>query len=129
VGSGYFRLTDVHGNLVESYLPEHPGLAKSEAAMDEPERDYLRQRIKELERAKGRWKALALALLAGLALFLLVGGMGSVLTLGLFQARRQEALMEAEMAAARARELEVLAKQAKENEAKQQSKKAAEPGK
>jgi hypothetical protein len=97
--------------------------------MDEPERDYLRQQIKELERAKGRWKALALVLLAGFALFLLVGGMGSVLTFGLFQARRHEALMEAEMAAARARELEVLAKQAKENEAKQQSKKAAEPGK
>jgi hypothetical protein len=100
--------------------------------MDERERDYLRQQIKDLERSKVRWKALALLLLAAFVLFLVVGG-GTVATYGLFslsrvqleqekEARRaaEEARAEAEAAAVGA--LEALAKETEQKAAKQQVK-------
>jgi hypothetical protein len=80
--------------------------------MDKNEADYLRQQIRELERAKNRWKAATVFLLAAFALFLVLG-MGSVLTYGLFgfnsAARRAR---DAEMLARERAEAEMRARQA-----------------
>jgi hypothetical protein len=82
--------------------------------MDEHEAAYLRQQIRELQRAKNRWKVATLFLLAAFGLFLVLG-MGSVFTYGLFsfptEARRAR---EAEMAEMRARQAEMQAQQALE---------------
>src|SRR3954467_2505335 len=48
-------------------------------AMSQPQEEDLPQRIRDLERARRRWKGLALGLLALLAVFLVVGaGLGLV---------------------------------------------------
>ncbi len=78
--------------------------------MDEQEAEYLRQHIRDLERSRGRWRAIALGSLIAMALFLAIGG-GTTITLGLAtrQRMREEALrareaeMEAKMQAERAR--------------------------
>jgi cell division protein FtsB len=93
-----------------------------EVAMDEREAEYLRQQIRELERAKNRWKAATVALLAAFALFLVLGT-GSVLTYSLFSVRTEAlrardaemmAREQAEMAEIRARQAEMQAQQALE---------------
>jgi hypothetical protein len=63
--------------------------------MNEPERDYLRQQIRSLEKANRRWKALVFFLLAAFGLFLILG-MGTAFTHGLSVVRMQR--MEAEQA-------------------------------
>jgi hypothetical protein len=93
--------------------------------MDEHEAAYLRQQIRELQRAKYRWKAATLFLVAACGLFLVLG-MGSVLSYGLFSVRTdamraREAEMvareQAEMAEMRARDAERQAQQALEKAA------------
>jgi hypothetical protein len=67
--------------------------------MDEREREYLRQQIQELERARRRWKAATIFLLVGSILFVVVAT-GTLATHGLFTARIQieEARRQAEEA-------------------------------
>ena len=54
--------------------------------MDDRERDYFRQMIHDLERAKRRWQVLAFTLLAAFVLFLIVG-MGSIVLYGIGNVR------------------------------------------
>jgi hypothetical protein len=93
--------------------------------MDENEVAYLRQQIRELQRAKTRWRLATLFLLAAFGLFLVLG-MGSVASYGLFSVRTEamrareaemEAREQAEMAEMRAREAERQAQQALEKAA------------
>jgi hypothetical protein len=69
--------------------------------MDEQERDYLRQQIRQLEQSKRRWKLATITLAAALAIFLLVGAASSFL-FGI--GRLQQARLMAEMERARAAE-------------------------
>jgi hypothetical protein len=79
--------------------------------MDEQENAYLKQQIRELDRAWRLWKASTLSLLAAGVLFLVLG-MGSMATYGILgtksalQAERQAA-MDAQMQAERARAAEM----------------------
>src|SRR5436853_7899644 len=91
---------------------------ESEVAMDDRERDYFRQMIHDLERAKRLWQVLAFTLLAAFVLFLIVG-MGSIVLYGIGNVRlaaqmREAAQMQAEEARAQA---EVAALRAQEAEA------------
>jgi hypothetical protein len=81
--------------------------------MDDQERDYFLQTIRELERGKRRWQVVALLLLAAFALFLVVG-MGSLTLfgLGLERSRTREAMMRAEEARAQAEAARAVAVQA-----------------
>jgi hypothetical protein len=84
--------------------------------MDEHEAAYLKQQVRDLDRARRVWKAFALSLLAAGALFLILG-MGSLATYGFAQRNRavqaeREAMMEAQMQAERARAAEMAAKAA-----------------
>jgi hypothetical protein len=90
--------------------------------MDEREADYLRQLIRELERAKNRWKAATLVLIAALVLFLVLGT-GTTLLYGLFVGRTEamrardaemQARQQAEEAEMRARQAEMQAQAALE---------------
>jgi hypothetical protein len=90
--------------------------------MDEREAEYLRQRIRELERAKSRWKAATLVLIAAFGLFLVLGT-GTALLYGLFFGRTQamrardaemQAREQAVMAEMRARQAEMRAQAALE---------------
>src|SRR5438874_2407772 len=80
-----------------------------EPAMNDTERDQLLQRITVLERARGRWRLLALGLAALLVLCLL-GGVGPGLTQAARaraeQARAEQARAEAERAAAERQRLQ-----------------------
>jgi hypothetical protein len=72
--------------------------------MDENERQYLRQQIRELERAKQRWKLLVFLLLAVVGSFL-VAGAATLGGYGLFSIRRaREEAMRAQLEALRAQE-------------------------
>jgi hypothetical protein len=71
--------------------------------MDEQERDYLRQRIRQLEQSNRRWKIATITLAAALAIFLMVGAASSFL-FGI--GRLQQTRMMAEMERARAAEAE-----------------------
>jgi hypothetical protein len=71
--------------------------------MDEQERDYLRQQIRQFEQSKRRWKLATITLAAALAIFLVVGAASSFL-FGI--GRLQQARMMAEMERARAAEAE-----------------------
>ena len=79
--------------------------------MDEQENAYLKQQIRELDRARRLWKVSTLSLLAAGVLFLVLG-MGSMATYGILgtrsalQAERQTA-MDARMQAERARAAEM----------------------
>ena len=89
--------------------------------MDEQERDYLGQQIKELERSKGRWKLATLTLVAALAIFLIVGGLSSLL-FGMRQLRlRQDQLiMEMERDRAAEAEARLQAEQLRQQEGKKE---------
>src|SRR5215471_16648917 len=50
---------------------------KKEPRMDEPEREYLLQQVRQVERSNRRWKLLAITLAGALATFLIAGGMTS----------------------------------------------------
>jgi hypothetical protein len=65
--------------------------------MDEPERNYLRQQIQQLERSKGRWKLATIILAAILLINLIVGGASS-----LFLLQRQTIMMRLALDAERA---------------------------
>jgi hypothetical protein len=107
--------------------------------MDEPEADYLRQQIHELQQANARWKALALISLCVLAFLVLLGG-ATLLTGGLVmgQRRAREAEMdarrqadEARMQAEQARDAEMAARRRGEEAGRQakETRRAAEPNK
>jgi cell division protein FtsB len=101
--------------------------------MDENEVGYLRQQIRELQRANSRWKVATLFLLAALGLFLVLC-MGTVVSYGLFSVRTEAmrardaemmAREQAEMAEMRARQAEMQAKQALEKTAESKNGKTA----
>ena len=75
--------------------------------MDEAEREYLWQQIKSLEKAKRRWKALAISLLAAFGVFIILG-MSTLMHNG-FRLREEAMLarMQAEAEAQRARAAEM----------------------
>jgi hypothetical protein len=87
--------------------------------MDVQERDYLRQQIQELERSKGRWKLATIILAAALAIFLVVGGLSSLL-FGMRQLRLRQDQLMMEMERDRAAEAEarLQAEQLRQAEAK-----------
>jgi hypothetical protein len=102
--------------------------------MDENEAAYLRQQIRELQRAKSRWKVATLFLLVAFGLFLVLG-MGSVLSYALFSVRTEAmrardaemmAREQAEMAKMRARQAEMQAQQALEKATESKNKKATQ---
>ena len=69
--------------------------------MDENELNYLRQQYRDADRARRRWRAFALGLLAVFAFFVLASGL-AVLVRGVFWERQQVMriqIMEAERAA------------------------------
>jgi hypothetical protein len=70
--------------------------------MDEQERDYLKQLIRQLDQSKGRWKLATITLAAALALFLTVSGGSSLVLMRRNAAMLQQALAEREMARAQA---------------------------
>jgi hypothetical protein len=81
--------------------------------MDEQERDYLRERIRELERSNRRWKLATSTLTAALAIFLIVGGLSSHLL-----RLRQEKMMDIERARAAEAEARLQAEQLRHVEGK-----------
>jgi hypothetical protein len=99
--------------------------------MDEQERDYLRQQIRELQQANSRWKALAIICVSILA-FVFVAGGATVLSGGMLMSRRmhmealraRDAEMEARMEAEEAQMQADRARQA-EMEARMQAAEAA----
>jgi hypothetical protein len=68
--------------------------------MDEPERDYLRQQLQDLERSKRRWKLATFILAAVLVINLILGGASSVFVLQRHRVMMQQALAERERARA-----------------------------
>jgi hypothetical protein len=62
--------------------------------MDEQERDYLWQNIRQLERSKLRWKVATISLVAALAIFLIMGGF----LIGARQLRQTRMMLEVERA-------------------------------
>ncbi len=71
-------------------------LAKKEARVDEQERDYLRQQIRQLEQSNRRWKLVAITLAATLVIFVIVGAVSSLPVVQL----QREAMMQLEQARA-----------------------------
>jgi hypothetical protein len=94
--------------------------------MDEREREYLRQQIQDLERARRRWKAAAIFLLVGSILFVVVTT-GTLVTHGLFPTRLRmyEAQREAEEARYQAIMAEAEARKAAEQSLKSPDKSPA----
>jgi hypothetical protein len=82
--------------------------------MDEQENAYLKQQIREIDRARRLWKAIALSLVAAGVLFL-VFGMGSMASYDILRTRsalqrERQAAIEAQMQAERARAAEMAAR-------------------
>jgi hypothetical protein len=75
--------------------------------MDEYEAEHLRQRNRELEQSRGRWRAVAIFSLVLLGLFM-VAGAGTILTAGTLMARQAR---EARMMEMMARDAEMRARQ------------------
>jgi hypothetical protein len=76
-----------------------------EAPMDEREREYLRQQIRQLERSNRLWKLLALTLAAACVIFPIVGGTSSIL-FGLPQVQQLRVQLEQARAAEAAARLQ-----------------------
>jgi hypothetical protein len=64
--------------------------------MDEQERDFLWQNIRQLERSKVRWKVATISLVAALAICLIMGGF----LIGVRQLRQTRMILEVERARA-----------------------------
>jgi hypothetical protein len=80
--------------------------------MDEQENAYLKQQIREIDRARRLWKASTLSLLAAGIALLVLGGMGGLAMHGFLQAKsavqaERQAAVEADMQAARAQAAEM----------------------
>src|SRR5260370_15220916 len=73
---------------------------KKEAQMDEGERDYLRQQIRQLEQTIRRWKLVLLSVAAAFVILVLVGGV-SFFTFYVVKVRWQREVMLMEMQRAR----------------------------
>lgn len=70
--------------------------------MDDQERDYWTQQIRQLEQSNRRWKLVSLTLTATLVIVLILGGMSTFLFVGLELPRQREMQMQAERARAEA---------------------------
>jgi hypothetical protein len=79
--------------------------------MDEQEREYLLQEIRQLKHSNRRWKLSAITLVAALAIFLIVGGLFSM-----FRMRMQMERARAAEAAARLQEEKALRQRAAEQQ-------------
>jgi hypothetical protein len=83
--------------------------------MDEQERDYLWQNIRQLERSKLRWKLATISMAAALAIFLIVGGVSSYL-MGTRQLQQTRMMLEVERARAAEAEERVQAEKTRQLE-------------
>jgi hypothetical protein len=81
--------------------------------MDEPERDYLTQQIRGLERSNRRWKLATFTLAAALFLFLVVGGASSFL-FGVARVQEQRMMLEMERVRAAEADARLQAEQARQ---------------
>ena len=70
--------------------------------MDEQERDYLVQQVRQLEGSNRRWKLATITLVAALAIFLIVGGLSSMVMMRVQVERARAAEAEARLQAERA---------------------------
>lgn len=103
--------------------------------MDEQERDYLTEQIRQLERSKRRWKLGTLTSAAALAMVLILGGvlMLSGITFLTLRLQRQQITLQQEAARAAEEAVRLQAEQAaqqprqKEGEAKEAEKKTPNP--
>jgi hypothetical protein len=77
---------------MDSYLtPGDLNFDNKEAAqMDEQEREYLLQQVRQVEQSNRRWKLATITLVAALAIFLIVGGLSSMVMMQV-QAERARA--------------------------------------
>ena len=73
--------------------------------MDEQEREYLLQQVRQVELSNRRWKLATITLVAALAIFVIVGGLSSMVMMRVQVERARAAEAEARLQAEQLRQM------------------------